>query len=424
MSTPTPPHLAGARQQLAGALEAVEKRKIDLEGASWEEIEKSVIKVLGGPLKPNEPAHQIVALGLAAVLGERLVKDLNGFWFVSRESPEGVALGFPDALVMLSPFGAVLEALATAKLTRLDDVLKDIRNALAQAKFSGAGGARLSPYDYQTLFDPGFLQMLSLDAAKVDQALKLAPDRLALDLREALTRTQLPDQAKKQVEAQLITALGRLERGKPMVEQVQRAPRLAELVTHLFGAAGQTGSAPEELWTDVVFPLLFVGAPDKFPDLDGEELELAKKGVDPFVLFLEVCPYSTPAPEEGLLGAFPPDKLELPHPSLGANAQPRIVKVSLEAMKPALDKFDPAKTKDAIARFGKTLEAKLGEAPKGDPHAGEMLDAALHILGDLKKLSDSGKPVCIRRLTEAEAMSDGALAEVRKSLSGPRIILA
>jgi hypothetical protein len=424
MSTPTPPHLAGARAQLDAALEAVEKRKIDLDGASWADIEKSVIKVLGGPFRPNEPQHQIVALGLAAVLGDRLIKELNGFWFVSRESPEGVALGFPDALVMLSPFGAALEALAMSSLPRLDDVQKDIRGALAQAKFSGAGAARLSPFDYQTLFDPGFLQMLTLDPAKVDQALKQAPDRLALDLREALTRTQLPEQAKKQVEAQLITALGRLERGKPMVEQIARAPRLAELVVHLFGAAGQTGSAPEELWTDVVFPLLFVGAPDKFPDLDGEELELAKKGVDPFVLFLEVCPYTTPAPEDGLLGAFPADKLELPHPALGASGQPRIVKVSLEGLKAALDKFTPAATKDAIARFGKALEAKLGAPPKSDPHASEMLEAALHILSDLKKLSDSGKPVCIRRLTEAEAMSDGALAEVRKALSGPRIILA
>jgi hypothetical protein len=275
MSTPTPPHLSGAKAQLEAALEAVEKRKIDLDNTSWAELEKSVIKVLRGPFKPQEPEHQIIALGLSALLGERLAKELNGFWFLSRESPEGVALGFPDALVMLSPFGAVLESLASANLPRLEDVMKDIRTALAQAKFSGAGAARLTPMDYQTLFDPGYLQLLAIDPAKVEAAMKLPPDRLAIDIREALTRTQLPDNAKKQVENQLVAALGRLERGKPMVEQVARAPRLAELVTHLFGASAQSGSAPEELWTDVAFPLLFIGAPDTFPDVDGEELELA-----------------------------------------------------------------------------------------------------------------------------------------------------
>src|SRR6185369_7414897 len=111
-----------------------------------------------------------------------------------------------------------------------------------------------------------------------------------------------------------------------------------------------TGSAPEELWTDVVFPLLFVGAPEKFPELDGEELELAKQGIDPFVLFLEITPYSFKAVEEGLLGAFPAETLELPHPVLGASAQPRLIKVGLEALKDPLAQFDAAKTKDAVAR--------------------------------------------------------------------------
>jgi hypothetical protein len=427
MSTPTPPHLSGARAQLEAVLEAVEKRKIDLATTSWADIEKSVIKVLGGPFRPNEQQHQLVALGLAAVLGERLATELNAFWFVSRESPEGVAIGFPDALVMLSPFGAVLESLAMSSLPRLEDVTKEIRNALAQAKFSGQGAARLGPQDYQTLFDPGYLQLLAIDPAKVEAALKLPPDRLALDLREALSRAQLPDQAKKQVETQLISSLGRLERGKPMIDQVAKAPRLAELVTHLFGATAQSGSAPEELWSDVAIPLMFIGAPEKFPEIDGDELALAKKGIDPFVLFIEVCPFATPAPEDGLLGAFPADQLDLPHPALAAVGQPRVVKVSVDAVKGPLEKFDPAKTKDAVERFAKHVEAKAGPPPTpitGRSQATEMLDASLSILADFKAIAASGKMVCLRRLTEAEAMSDGALAVVRKALSGPRIILA
>jgi len=428
MSTPmpTPPHLAGAMAQLEQLIEQVEKKKVELTTASWGEIEKSVIKLLGGPFKPNVPEHQMIALGLAAAFGARLGAENGAFWFPSREAPEGAAMGFPEALVMLSPFAAVLESLSMAKLDRLDEVAKEIRTSVAQVKFSGAGSQRLSALDYQSLFDPGYVQVLAIDKGKLDGAFALAPDRLAIDVREALTRArQLPDAAKKQLETQLAGSLGRLERGKPMVEQIPKAPRLGELVAHIFAATATTGSAPEELWSDVVFPLLFVGAPEKFPDLDGEELELVKQGIDPFVLFLEVTPYTFKGAEEGLLGAFPADSLELIHPALAASAQPRLIKVGLGALKEPLEKFDPAKTKDAIARFGKQLEAKIGTAPKTQPQATEMLEAALTLIGDLKKLSATpGAIVALRRLTEAEAQSDLALVPVRQALQGPRIILA
>jgi hypothetical protein len=424
-SLPTPPHLAGALAQLEKVIESVEKKKVDLIGTPWAEIEKAVVHVLGGAFKPNVPEHQMVALGLAAAFGARLAQESQAFWFPSRESPEGAALGFPEALMMLSPFSAVLEALSVAKLERLDEIAKEIRNSLAQVKFSGAGAQRLGPLDYQSLFDPGYVQVLALDRAKIDAAFALPPDRLAIDLREALSRArQLPENAKKQLETQLVGSLGRLERGKPMLEQVPRAPRLGELVTHLFGATSTTGSAPEELWTDVVFPLLLVGAPEKFPELEGEELELARQGIDPFVLFLEVTPYSFKAAEEGLLGAFPAESLELPHPALGASTQPRIIKVGVESINEPLQKFDAAKTKDALARFAKSVEQKLGAPPKTQPQAAEMLDAALAILTDLKKVAASGQMVAVRRLTEAEAATDLALAQVRAALQGPRIILA
>jgi hypothetical protein len=52
-----------------------------------------------------------------------------------------------------------------------------------------------------------------------------------------------------------------------------------------------------------------------------------------------------------------------------------------------------------------------------------MLDAAMVLLNDLKRVVESGKDVCVRRLTEAEAASDPALSLVRQALTAPRIIL-
>jgi hypothetical protein len=55
-----------------------------------------------------------------------------------------------------------------------------------------------------------------------------------------------------------------------------------------------------------------------------------------------------------------------------------------------------------------------------------MEDAAMALLSELKGVLD-GAPaeaqLLMRRLTETEALSDGALQAVREAMQGPRIIL-
>lgn len=431
-TAPMPPQLDAARTQLAQALQNVEKRPVDLETEAWEAIEAGVIKLLGGPFRVDRPEHQVVALGLAAVLGQRLMKEHGAFWFPSRESPEGAQLGFPEALIMLSPFGAVLDALMASKLAKLDDAIRDIRAALGRAKFSAAGGAmRLSPVDYQRLFDPGFVQLMSVDPQKLEAALGLTPERLAADLRDAFSRVggKLPDEVKKQMEPQLLGTVQRLEPGKKLEEQIARSPRVAELVAGLWAAKEATGSAPEEFWHDVAFPLLFIGAPATFPPVDDEELQLAKQGVDPLFLFVDAVPFSSPAPEdEGLLGAFPAKSLGLLSPKFEqAGTALRMIRVGLDAVKAPLEQFSAAKTKDAIERYAKRLEEKAG-APlpprQAEGEAAAMLEAALVLLEDFQRIAKGPGELYVRRVTEAEAAAEGAMAIVRSALQGPRIILA
>lgn len=427
---PMPPQLEAAKAQVEAILEQVAGVKLDLVKASWAEIEKGCIKLFGGPFKAQQPEHQVVALGLAAALGERLFAEHQAFWFPYRETPEGASLGFPDALIMLSPFGAVVDALRAGKLEKLDDVVKEIRNALAQVKFGAGGGApmRLSPEDYMRLFDPGFVQLVALDPAKTKDTWKATPVKVANDLRDALGRAaKLPAEAKKQLESQLVTAVSRLDSGKSLLEQVTRAPRVVETMSLLFGATGSTGAAAEEFWSDVVMPLLFTGAPEKFPPLDDEELEVAKKGVDPLFLFLDVVPHQFPSPEEdGLLNAFPADQLDLPDPAFQGVAQLRLIKVTTQAIAAPLAAFDAQKRRDAIARFGAEVAAKTGPVAQkqGEAEAKMMLDAALTLLTDLKQLVGQGRELYVRRLTEAEAASEPALAQLRQALTAPRIILA
>ena len=427
MPMPRPPQLDAAFQQVSTVLAQVQGKPVDLVKDGWAEIEKGVIKLLGGPFSPQKGEHQVIALGLAAALGDRLNAEYQAFWFPYRETPEGASLGFPEALIMLAPFGAVVDALSAGKLERVDEVIKTIRNSLAQAKFGAGGGQqmRLGPEDYMRLFDPGFVQVVGVDPIKLKQTWDTTPEKLSIDLRDAINRaSRLPAELKKQLEQQLLGALGRLERGKPVISEAPRAPRVVETVGLLHAATTNTGPAAEEFWHEVVMPLLFVGAPATFPPLGEEELEAAKQGVDPLFLFLDVVPFQFKAAEEGLLGVF--TDLQVPAPEFRGGTQVRLIKVGTESLKEALNAFDAQKTRDAIKRFGDHLKEKGGTSSetKGAQEAKTMLDAAMTLLTDLKQAVAGGRDIYVRRMTEAEAASEPALAQVRQALSAPRIILA
>ncbi|HEY1087063.1 MAG TPA: hypothetical protein VGE37_05185 [Archangium sp.] len=429
MPMPRPPQLDAAFQQVTTVLAQVQGTPVDLVKDAWADIEKGVIKLLGGPFNPQQMEHQVVALGLAAALGERLHAEAQAFWFPYRETPEGAALGFPEAMIMLAPFGAVVDALGSGKLDRLDEITKTVRNSLAQQKFGAAGAAqpmRLSPEDYMRLFDPGFVQLVAVDGTKLKQAWDLAPEKLSIDLRDAINRAgKLPPDVKKQLEQQLIGAISRLEGGKPILTQAGRAPRVVETVGLLMSATSNTGPAAEEFWQEVVMPLLFVGAPATFPPLDDEELAAAKQGIDPLFLFLDVVPHTFKAAEDGLLGVF--TDLQVPAPEFRGSQQVRLIKVGTDGLKEALAAFDADKTRDAIKRFGEHLKAHggtPGAEARGAQEARTMLDAAVTLLTDLKQAVAQGRDVYVRRMTEAEAASEPALAQVRQALSAPRIILS
>jgi hypothetical protein len=425
-----PSHLEAPLAQLAASLARAEGKPVDLLTAPWPEVEAAVIKLLRGPYVADRPEHQLVALGLAAAFGERLAASDKAFWFPMREAAEGAVLGFPEAVLMLTPFTTVTDALARAQLARLDEVAKDVRRALAEARFAPTAGApvRLSPADYARLFDPSLLQFLALDKHRMDELWAARPDRLVGDLREALGRagTRIASESRTQLEQQLVGALGRLDSTKSLGEQLEQAPRLGELLADLFAGTHRTGSAPDEFWEDAVFPLLFIGVPDSFPPLDAEEVRAAQQEADPLLLFLNTVPYRQPAPEDAVLGVFDVAQVGLLHPSLGRSGVPRLLTVNAEALARLLASFDARAMANALTRFSAYLSEKTGKPVQASAPSKQMEDAALALLSEFKTLlagARSGSALAMRRLTEAEALSDGALAPVRQALQGPRIIL-
>ena len=426
-----PSHIDAALTQLTASLARAEGKPVDPLTAPWPEVEAGVIKLLRGPYVPDRPEHQMVALGLAAAFGQRLAAEDKAFWFPMREAPEGAMVGFPEAMLMLSPFTAVTDALTRAQLAKLDDVAKDVRRALTEVRFAPTSGApvRLSPMDYARLFDPSFLQFVALDRRRLDELWAARPDQLGRDLRDALARagTRLAPESRGQMEQQLLGALGRLDPAKGFGEQLEQAPRLAELLADLFAGMHRTGSAPDEFWEDAVFPLLFIGVPESFPPLDAEAVGAAQQGADPLLLFLDTVPYREPAPEDALLGVFDVAQVGLVHPSLGRTGVPRFLTVNGEALGRLLQGFDARALAAALSRFAAYLSEKAGKPVAASAPGKQMEDAVLALLGEFKTLlagAGPGSVLGMRRLTEAEALSDASLAPVRQGLQGPRIILA
>jgi hypothetical protein len=231
-------------------------------------------------------------------------------------------------------------------------------------------------------------------------------------------------QRHRQQSGAVVTSLQRLDATKSLADQVERAPRLVELMAHMVATVGGTGCAPEEFWSEIVLPLLFIGVPAQFPPLDEEELEAYSQGAEPLALFVDVVPHAHKAPEEGLLGAFDMTDIGLPHPSFSKVGSLRLIQINSTRLKGLLEQFDPEKTADVVKRFTQYLAEKSGKtAAEESPQGKEMLQAAIMLLTDLKKATIPQGPLCLRRLTEAEAASEQALSLVRRALQSGRIIL-
>jgi hypothetical protein len=277
------------------------------------------------------------------------------------------------------------------------------------------------------LFDPGFIQLAALDPARAKQVWSGTASAAARDIRDALSRaSKLPAEAKKQIDAQICGALSRMDPQKPL-SQMPEAGSMLDLLGHLFATKGASGIAPEEFWRELALPLALIGAPAQFPPLEDQDAEAYAAGAPTVALYVDIVPNQTrPTDEDGLLGLFPPGDLELSESAAARGAPPRLMKVKPDALRAAMNGFDAAKAKQALARFGDDLEKKAGKKVAQTPEAEQMAEAAWALIEDAGRVLqavDQGAELYIRRLTEAEAASEPALSLVRDALQGPRIIL-
>lgn len=248
MRPPIPPQVEEAQGKLRAAIEAGEQGPVDLSSASWPEIQRWTAALLEGTFDPQRLEHRTLALGLAGVLGEKLARAHGAFWFPHRGMLEGAAIGFPQALATVSPYGAVVAALGEVDLGRLEELERELRDALGEA------APCLGPDHYARLYDPRFVQFVAVDSAARRAMLKASPRALARRVRAALSEAKaaVPPETADQLRFQVIGALERLNSAGPLQAQAGASPRLLELLCILFAWRDATHVGPEDLWEELV----------------------------------------------------------------------------------------------------------------------------------------------------------------------------
>jgi len=436
LSHPVPEQITQALEELGRVLQSVEGQPVDPLTAEWAVVERGIARLLGGAFDPQKSSHGDIAFVLSIALGERLRRDLDGFWFRNRAAPAGLSLGFADAILMVSPFELSVQALRQARLALFDQAKQDLGEALARAKTGQAaslGEHKLGPDDYRHLFDPGLVQLVALESAKAESAWRNTAGQNARDIEAAVARlpARVPVEVRQEMQDQLLGVLRRLDQDVPLRSQIGEAPAMFELVGLLHGLKQATSFAAVELWQGILLPLLHIGAAQDFPPLDEEDLGAFRRGVDPLLIYIETVPFQTPAADEdGLLGVFPAECVAPVDPAFQDIPAQRLLKVSPEPLAKLCDTFEASAVRASLARFTTYLEEKAGGAPPasekngGDP---AMIEVALAFLSSLvdvmRAVRDDRAALCIRRATAAEASSEDTIGELRQALQAGRIIL-
>jgi len=425
----SPPQIEAACNDLQTAIAKLEGDHLDVLESPWSDVEKGIIKILGGRFSEDDPEHGMVAFMVGAAFAQRLSKQLGAFWFPHRGVPFGAAMGLPEAIAVISPVQIATQALSRSQLTLLDERLRDLRTAVGQAKLGLEATGQptlLRPEDYQKIFDPSLVQLACVDEKAVKALLERTAGEEARDLKDALSRApaRLPEPIKKQMHDQLVGSLLALPQDKQLGACGAEAGRLIELLAWLHGGKKATGIGSEAMWRQLAMPLLHAGAATEFPAFEADEISNLPPEVDPLLVYVEEVPFQhSVADEDGILGVFPPENAR-PILAFG-DTMPQLLALDEAALSAPLEAFNAQTLESAVERF-RTHLLEAGAKP-GDAKS-QTFAVIVRLLSEVKDVMAavaSGEGVlCVRFATEGEAASEGAMSMLREALDAPRIILA
>ena len=207
------------------------------------------------------------------------------------------------------------------------------------------------------------------------------------------------------------------------------------MLTRLKAHRDATGVAAEPLWREIVLPLLHIGVPPIFGTSMPKRSEInetvAAQGegegqVETLALYVDDVPFATPVEDEdGLLGVFSPANARAL--AVGETGSPNVLLLEGEALTALAKDLDIDKAKAAVAQFRDKMTA-AGVKNMVSLEDSELVKGAFTLLKDLKEIlkvcADKGHTLALRRMTVAEASSEGPLQALSEALNTSNIIIA
>jgi hypothetical protein len=331
-------------------------------------------------------SHREHWFNFGAWIGATLKARHGGHWLFPSEDPRGWRMGFSKVLMEIAPW-TFAEALlrvgqgAAKQLVAEVERLRQLHEQQAD-KDGGTGIDRFTAQHYVRMHTVPLGQWMVLDLVQMERLWSRAAARdLAKQAR--INAKKLGPQNQPFVD-RLTEALDKLDQDKPAAQQV--ADRgLYEALAQIICLKRTAAPIAIDIIERFVMPAVHMGVPDKFPPLDSDDLELLRKGVEMFSVFVEVTPFKHQAQDGGFLGVFAHDELSSPYRdghNLEVGKGDWIV-VSTRRLKEMLLDFDAKRMIDKFDEFVKYVNSNP-KAPRRRDDGRFLAETAINAIAEFR----------------------------------------
>ncbi len=330
--------------------------------------------------------HWELWFNFGAWIGEALRRRHGGHWLIMDSDPRTWRLGFSKIMLEIAPhmFAGQLLSIGQGAVRQMLNEFERLRAMHVEQKKKDKGQEldRFTSEHYVRMHTIPLGQWFVMDFNLVGRLWNQAAARdLAKEIRKHKKRL---GQDNAEFIDQMLEVIGKAEQSKPVAGQIDDRG-LFEAVAQIIAMKRTTAPLAIDVLEKFVVPTMHIGIPDRFPDLDKDDLAQLRKGIELFELFVEVTPHKYPADDEGFLGAIPHEDLSTPY---GDRANLEVGKgdwvvVDPKYFKKMLLEFDTKRMLDGYDRFVKYVRSNP-KAPRRRDDGRMLAETVAAAIADLK----------------------------------------
>jgi len=330
--------------------------------------------------------HWELWFNYGAWIGETLRRRHGGHWMIMDSDPRTWRLGFSKIMLEIAPhmFAGQLLTIGQGAVRQMLTEFERLRSMHVDQKKKDKGQEldRFTAEHYMRMHTIPLGQWFVIDFNHVGRLWNVAAARdLAKEIRKQKKRIG-PENG--EFIDKMLEAIGQADQSKPVADQIDDRG-LFEAVAQIIAMKRTAAPLAIDVLEKYVVPAMHIGIPDRFPNLDKDDLAQLRKGIKLFELFVDIVPHKHPADDEGFLGAIPHEDLSTPY---GDRANLEVGKgdwvvIDPKYFKTMLLEFDTKRMLDGYDRFVKYVRSNP-KAPRRRDDGRMLAETVAAAIADLK----------------------------------------